>query len=401
MNNDEAKFKFTGSDGLQTEAVINVGEYKEAGKAGITLSQHLEQKYGKNNNAQKNGTILQQMMASSGMYLNADEHSGLKPPTMGDIMDGTVSINMGSITRPDNNTGAGARLLFPEIVMQVIESELRTDHSDFLGVWNQMLAQTQSINGPKFEQPIVNIKAPEGSRNSPVGQLSEPEVMVGITTSDVSRKISTKAIGLTISDEALQATTLDLVNLIVSAQARQERVSLVEADIAAMVAGDTDRNESALASVAASTFDPVGITANSTITHKGWIKYLRANYRKMNIDYVMCSIDTALAIEGRSGKPTYTTVDSNASEFSMAYSVENLGIKEPKILLLDEAVIGADTIVGIDSRNAIRRVINATASYSAIEQFVLRKAQAMRFDYGEMSHKLYTDAWSKTTLTGF
>jgi len=165
-----------------------------------------------------------------------------------------------------------------------------------------------------------------------------------------------------------------------------------------------DRNETLLSSVKVDSFD-AGIVAAGVITHKAWIKYLRASYRKMNIDYIMCDIDTALAIESRSGKPsafatTTTTGDDSAnSPFSLTYSVANLGLVEPKILLLDTSVIGANTMVGIDSRTAVRRVINASASYSAIEQFVLRKAQAMRFDYGELSHKLYTDGWSKATLT--
>lgn len=396
MEQNEAKFSFADAEGKRQEVVLNVSTYKDAAKQGISLAQHLEQKYGANTNPTKYGTVLQQMMASSGMYLNSDAVSGLKPPTMADVLDGSVAFNMGAITRPEDNAGAGARLLFPEVVMQVIESELRTDYGDFLGTWNKMIAQTQTINSPKFEQPIVNVKAPEGSRNQPVGQLAEPAVMIGITTSDVSRRISTKAIGLTISDEALQATTLDLVNLIVGAQARQERVSVVEGDIAAMVAGDVDRNETALASVAGSTFDAAA--TGGTMTHKAWIKYLRASYRKMNIDYILADIDTALAIEGRTGKPVDSNVFNPDSNVSVDYSIENLGINAPKILLVDTAIVGASTVVGIDSRTAIRRVINASASYSAIEQFVLRKAQAMRFDYGEMSHKLYTDGWSKMTF---
>jgi len=398
MQENEGKFSFQGSDGNRSEVILSVSDYKAAADKGVSLAQHLELTYGMKTDSVKYGTVLQQMMASAGMFLSSDKDTGLRPPSMADVLDGSIAFNMGAITRPETNTGAGARLLFPEVVMQVIESELRTDYGDFLGTWNTMIAQTQTIAGPKFEQPVVNIKAPEGSSNAPVGQLAEPEIMVGITTSDVSRKISTKAIGLMISDEATQATSLDLVNLIVGSQARQERINLVEGDIAAMVSGDVDRNETALASVKVNSFD-ASIVAAGVITHKAWIKYLRANYRKMNIDYIMCDIDTALAIEGRSGKPTYNTVDDSGSPVSMAYSISNLGIMEPKILLLDTSVIGANTMVGIDSRNAIRRVINASASYSAIEQFVLRKAQAMRFDYGELSHKLYTDGWSHATLT--
>jgi hypothetical protein len=64
-----------------------------------------------------------------------------------------------------------------------------------------------------------------------------------------------------------------------------------------------------------------------------------------------------------------------------------------------DGVIAANTIVGLDSRYAIRRVINAQAAYSAIEQYLLRRATAFRVDYGEYSHRLYDDAFSVMTLT--
>lgn len=398
MNDNEGRFSFIGTDGKRVEAKLSTADYKAAASKGISLAQHLEQTHGMKTDTALHGTVLQQMMQSAGMFLNADSHTGLKPPSMADVLNGTTAFNMGAITRPEDNVGAGARLLFPEVVMQVIESELRSDHGDFLGSYNNMIAQTQTISGPKFEQPIVDITAPAASSNQPVSQLAEPAIMVGITTSDVSRKISTKSIGLMISDEALQATSLDLVNLIIGAQSRQERVNMVEADISAMVDGDVDRNETALGSVLGTSFDSAA--TGGTMTHKAWVKYLRANYRKMGIDYILADIDTALAIESRTNKPIAgtSTGDQTPNPFAATYSIENLGVTEPKILLVDTEIIGASTVVGIDSRVAIRRVINASAAYSAIEQFVLRKAQAMRFDYGEMSHKMYTDGWSKMTF---
>ena len=47
----------------------------------------------------------------------------------------------------------------------------------------------------------------------------------------------------------------------------------------------------------------------------------------------------------------------------------------------------------------LRRVINIAAAYSAIEQFVLRRATAFRVDYGEITHTLYPDAFKVMTLT--
>jgi hypothetical protein len=80
-------------------------------------------------------------------------------------------------------------------------------------------------------------------------------------------------------------------------------------------------------------------------------------------------------------------------------TVDNLSINAPPVLIVDDGVIPADTIVGLDSRYAIRRVINAQASYSAIEQYLMRRASAFRIDYGEFSHRLFDDAFSVMELT--
>jgi len=53
----------------------------------------------------------------------------------------------------------------------------------------------------------------------------------------------------------------------------------------------------------------------------------------------------------------------------------------------------------LDSRYAIRRVINVSASYQAIEQYVMRRATSFRVDYGFIMHKLFSDAWQAMTLT--
>jgi hypothetical protein len=74
-------------------------------------------------------------------------------------------------------------------------------------------------------------------------------------------------------------------------------------------------------------------------------------------------------------------------------------VPAPRVLLLDTSFIGANTIVGLDSRYAIRRTVNVSAAYEAIEQWVMRRATAFRVDYGELAKKLYPEAWKKMTLT--
>lgn len=399
MSDLETKLVLRDQSGKLVEVPFHVRMYDEAAKQGLTLSQHLNQMHREKTDLAKYGDVLQQAMLHGGMYTRSDSKTGMRPPTMMEMFNTGIQLN--SITRPDGEArhSVAGRMLYPEILMRAIESQLRDDYADLLGTWNSFIAQTQTITGPKFDQPIINVTRPQGASSAPVSQLAEPEVMLSITTSDRSNTIPTKSIGLIISDQAAQASTLDLVNLAMTAQARQERVRIVEGDIAAVVAGDTDRGETAKSSFTAQSLDSA-ITTAGNITHKAWVKYMHTNRRRMTVNAGICDLDTAIALEARANKPTRDTVFVKGAEaFNQGITVDNLTGADPRILIVDDGVVAANTFVGLDTRFALRRVINIAAAYSAIEQFVLRRATAFRVDYGETTHTLYSDAFKVMTLT--
>ena len=392
------KFSFVDASGSQQEVGLDVTIYREAADAGLSLSQHLEQKYPSHPDR---GSTFGQMMQSCGMYIANDMETGITAPSMKQVFDGKAKIMAGALVRNDGsqrNTVSG-RMLFPGVILELVAANLTENKDDFLAGYEKMIAIDTSVSSPRVDQPTIDVTAPEGSRSQAIAQLAEPAVMVSITLAEKSFAIPTKSIGLMVSDQALQATTLDLVGIAMSAQARGERIFMVEEQLGAMMNGDVDWGEAALSSITADSLDSVGITLAGEMTQKAWIHYLRDDYRKMTIDWLMMDIDTALAIENRTGKPTVNTDDPNSPRIDTTFSIENLSLPVPRILLMDTAFIGANTVVGIDSRYAIRRVKNVSASYEAIEQWVMRRATAFRVDYGEMSKKLYTDAWKKMTLT--
>lgn len=395
------KYKIASKNGDQVEIEISVDDYQAAAAMGLNLSQYLSRKFGPVTDEVKFGPVIGQVMSAAGLFLSEDPETGYRAPTMKEVLSGMAAMSVGAITRNDgsqNNTPSG-RLLFPEIVMRVIESELRADNGDFLGGFENLIASTVSITSPKFEQPIINVKAPEASEDMAISQNAEPTTMVGITVSDISRSIPTHSIGLTISDQALQATTLDLVNIIMSAQARGKRIRMAENNLKAILSGDVDMKMSALATRKANTLD-AAIANPGEITHKAWVKYLRTNYQKRTITNVVTDIDTALAVEQRAGRPTSSNnYNGNGSNFPVNATIDNLMASSPRILLVDPAILGANTLMGLDNRFALRRVVNVAATYSAIEQYVLRRAQAMRVDFGEMTHRLFDDAFDVLTLT--
>ena len=399
MSELQTKYKIRDqATGAWVEVDFHAKEYEAAASQGLTLSQYLTQMHGAKTDETKYGSVIGQMMQSCGMFLGEDVATGLRAPTMKAIISGGIQIS--AITRNDGSQRhtPDGRMLFPEIIMRTIESELRANHDDFLNGYNDLVAVTNTITGPKFDQPIINVKANEATASNPISQLAEPDSMISITTSNVSRNIPTKAIGLMISDQAQQATTLDLVNIAVTAQSRGERIRMVEQQLKAIIDGDVDANMAALAARKANTIDSA-IVAAGAITHKAWIKYLRTNYQKRTITNVICDIDSALAVEARSGRPTVQTDLGQKNNFAVDFSIDNLAAQSPRVLIVDTAVVGANTLVGLDRRFAIRRVINISAAYSAIENFLLRRATGMRFDYGEISHRLYDDAFDRLSLT--
>jgi hypothetical protein len=391
-------FNFVDASGQRQDLTIHVTDYKEAGEQGLSLSQHLQRKYPSD---PQHGSTFAQCMQSAGLYVRADRSLGIQPPTMKQVLDGNAFIlGVDTLRRndgTDRNTVSG-RILYPQVMLEIMEAQLRENREDYLQRYEQLIAIDTTVTSPRVDQPLITTTAPEASAAMNIAQLAAPPIMVSITVSEQSFRIPTKSVGLMISDEALQATTLDLVGLSMTNQARGERIRMVEGQLGAMINGDSDFGESAISFITAQSLDAT-IDADGEITQKSWVHFLRDNYRTINIDWLLMNIDTAIALENRAGKPNVTTDNPTSPRIDTLFTIENLGLPTPKVLLMDTAFIGANTVVGIDSQYAIRRVTNVSAAYSAIEQWVLRRATAFRIDYGMLSKKLYSSAWKGLTLT--
>lgn len=397
MSNIENQVSFVDITGQRQEVKVDVQDYMEAADQKLSLSQHYSRKYP---TAVDGATAFEQMVAASGIRLRADTARGIPASNMKEIMHGSVDKSMGTIVRgtgADRQTTAG-RILFPEIMMQMINSALTENKDDYLTPWESAIALRTSVTGPRVDQPLINVTAPEGSAAQPIGQLAEPATMVSITLSERNYTIPTKAIGLQIADQALEASTIDLVGIALASQARGERIRRIEEDMANIINGDTDFGITATTFANASTFDAL-VTGGVVLTHKAFVKWLRKNYQKMTITHMIGDIDAALAVDSRTSKPLAVNDNSaRQASFPVDYTIENLGLPSPRLLLLPTEIIGANRLVGFDSRFALHEITNVSASYSAIEEFVLRRAKGMRFDFGTALVKLYDEAFTGLTL---
>ncbi len=394
----EEELPITDATGLQSQVKISLSDYREAGAHKVSLSQLYGAKYPTNKGQP---TAFQQLCKQAGIRLKAIPELGLQASSMGEILNGDLpGKHLGSIIRPDGSArqGTAGRLLYPEVMLQLINSNLVENKDPYLVPWENAIALKSSVTSPRVDQPTIDTTAPESSAAQPISQGAEPAIMVSITLGERQYTIPTKSIGLSITDEALQATTIDLVGLTLAAQARGERIRRIEDDMANIISGDTDFNINAVTTANASTFDS-DIPGTHFFTQKAWVKWLRANYLKMSITHILCDVDTALAIESRNGRPTvFNDTSTQPNLLDAYYTVENMGMPTPRLLILPSSIVGANTAIGFDASQAMHEITNVSASYQAIEEFVMRRTLAMRFDFGVALVKLYDDAFTGIVL---
>jgi len=384
--------------GKRADIDVGLADYQAAGDANVSLSQYYATQFP---TKEGEATAFEQMCVQSGIRVRSDKKTGVPATSMKEILDDRPNKYAGAITRPDGSDrgGTAGRLLYPEVMLQLIQSNLTENKEDYLQPWENAIALKTTVSSPRVDQPTIDVTAPENSKAQPIGQLAEPAVMVSITLGERAFTIPTKSIGLQIADQALEVTTIDLVGLTLAAQARGERIRRIEEDMGNIINGDVDYNINAVVFALASSFTSETINAGTPITQRVWVKWLRENYQKMNITHILADIDSTLDIEARAGRPTVFNDTSNQSNLLDAkYSIENMGLPTPKVLLLPTSIVGANSVVGFDSQYALHEITNVTASYQAIEQFVLRRATAMRFDFGVALFKLFDESFTGLTL---
>lgn len=379
----------------EKEAVdIGITSYADAADAGQSLPQYLSQRYP--TNAARDGSAFEQLMEQCGVFIKGNKEFGLRPSTLNDVLN---PKDAAVITREGI---PASRLLFPAVMLDVIENKLSVNYDVNPGALDKMLAQDDSIDGDRWERPVLNFSNPEAARGSAVSQLSLPNSMLSITASDKSMRIPTWGIGLEISEQAQRSTTLDLVGLAVARQAAVEGNERANAYILALLNGDTDMGMAALSSFGGKVQTSASINGSALgagiLNQKTWITWLSQRTNKRMITHVVTDIAGAMMIENRTGKPIITTDNPNSPRIDTLFTVMNP--KWPsnvQIFITDDPSWPANTIMGIDGRYGIHRVKSLSAQYSAIEQFAMKRSTMLRIDKGEMVYRLFDEAFEVLT----
>jgi hypothetical protein len=386
---------FLDAKGNTQQVELPVTAYREAAERGMSLQQWVNLNYP--TNTEKYGTTFQQLMASEGIYFKPNRELGIRPSTMEEILHGPKR-EAGTIVKEGVPT---SRILFPAVVMQAVEDKLVANLSMTANAFDEMIAVDEAINGDRYEHAVLNFSKPEAARSQGISQLAQPASMLSITASDKAYRIPTFSLGMEISDQALRITTVDLVALALARQAAVERNERAQNYILALLNGDVDNGDGSLASLGLSrnTTSLDSAATGGNVTHKAWMKWLMVNGTKRTLTHIVTDFDSAWKVETRTGKPTISNDDSQTSRIDTQFVLMNpTWAPNPKIFLTQDASWPASTLMGIDSRFAIRRVRNISADYQAIEAYVMRRSQAMRFDFGEHVNRLFNEAFDVLTI---
>lgn len=380
--------------GAQAEVTLTPHIYQEALDANLTVPQLLNQKFGDATDVETYGAPYDQLAASCGLIIAKDSQYGLKPPSIGDLLSGKAMF--GATTFADADPAS--RILYPAAVLEMVESSLAANRMADVNGFNSMVALTSTVSSSRVEQPVINMTNAEAGRSKAISQLAEPARMLTVTTSDTTKKLPTLSLGLEVSDQALQATTLDFVSMAIARQSEVEQNARCYDYLLAMLQGDTDHGTSALSQTKANTFDST-ISAAGSVTKTALIKWLVTNYHKRRVSHIVTDIAGALAVEA--AMSTTNTGNFPIPGIVPQFSLINRMLSDLKIFITDPAVATwpANTLMGLDKNWAIHRIRNAAASYKAVEQFVLRRSTVLRFDFSEDCYRYFDDAFDTLSLT--
>jgi hypothetical protein len=388
---------FIDASGAQHQLEPKVEWYAAAADARLSLEQWINTQYP--TNAEKHGSTYDQLLASEGLFLKPNREFGINSTSMASILDGRPNMQAGGLVKDSSFSSAALRTLFPSAILTAIEDKLVADLNVDADAFDKFVALDDTIVGDKFERPLLNYDKPTAARSQAIAQLAEPAAMLSITTASTSRTIPSLSLGMMISDQAKAATTLDLVALAMARQVAVERKLRAQEYVLAMLNGDTDVGMASLSSlgytVAASALDSA---ATSGLTHLSWMKFLYRNSLYRKIDWVVTDLAGAIAIENRTGKPTTYYDDPKSPRIDSTVVVGNPSWNSKvNVFITSDTNWPAKTIMGFDSRFAIHRVSSSTIAYQAVENFVMRRAQALRVDFGQIAYRLYDNAFDTLT----
>jgi len=380
--------------------------YDMAAQEKLTLRQWINSQYPTQAGAPD---AFSQMCAASGLRFKKDENLGIPSANLREILDPMAANQTGGVNTnfpqvPDS------RLLFPAAIMEAVNADIESKENEAMGVFAQLIAFTDTIASDRWEQPIISTdgkKGPEDSGFRRVAQNAPPPIMLSITAADYTRTIATKSIGLSVSHKALQFNSLDLVARTMTHFYKKADFSEWLAWFLLLLNGDTDGVNTPMATVKSALAQVKAVTLDSTIAAAGvlsqdaWTSYIHSKSMTMVPNYIVTDFAGAKAIDNRTGRPT--VLHDSASMLDRIDAPMELvfpKMSSVKVIALPpDSGWTANTLMGIDNKQAIGKVVSSTANYEAVSDLLMLRSMQFRFDRGSLIYRYLDDAFSVLSLT--
>ncbi len=386
-------------NGVKQDVKVEPEVYAEASARKTTVQSVINSKYAADY-LPANGTPFQQICASVGLCIPGANDFGVRAGTLEDILEGRMAAaapsNQGQIAAP---FGQAARVLAPVAILDMVEEQMHRNYGADTPVFESMIAKTFTLNSDVFIQPVVKYNGsggPEQARAQRVAEFAEPPNILQIGVAENMRALPSWNMGVEYSDRAQKSLTIDVIAMSIARYTAIEKDARVYQYISDVFLGNADLVIGVVPITKAKVFDDT-ITSNGVITHKAWVKFLAKGRRFRTITHCMGDIDAYMAVESRLGRPGSNNYDPTLSRIDpQAVAINAYGFgNDVKWFIVDTALEGgpipANEIWAIDATKAITLVKNASADYKASQEFALRRATAMRWDWGEAVIRQYGD----------
>ena len=386
---------FIDAQGATQQFEVTLDLVREASQGGVSLRDHINATLP--TDAEKHGDAFSQLCASEGIVLVPNKKYGIRPQRLNAVLEGRTVLEAGAVVRQPNNQ---ARVLLMPAIGALIEDKLVSDLDMNANAFDAMIALDETIADEWLLWPEINYAAPEAARSQVISQLAKPAAMLSVTTAEKSVRIPTWSLGVEWSEQVTKYVNLDLIVLAIARQVANERNARANENLVGILAGDPDVGQASLASLGKSvTALSLDAAATAGITQLSWISWLYANSKKRRITHLVTDIAGAMAIENRTGRPTVVQDNPGSKRIDSVVTVSNpTWAPDLPIFVVDPSVgWTAKTILGIDARSALHRVTSTNASYQAQEDFVLRRGSALRYDFGQVTRRLFLDAFDVLT----
>jgi hypothetical protein len=356
---------------------------------------------------EKYGTPFEQACMQAHLFTSSRPSMGYTPPTLAELRNGQYGISAAGfnqastvIVAPDGADAlkVGGRLLFPMTILQWYSSELLLNPDRYDAAVANMIAKTVSVNGALYATPILKFTDVRNSKAGAITQGTEPDLIAAISISDTSQRIKTLGYALSITDQAAAATSLDLVGLALQQFRTMERHNRLQADLVDCINGSLEKNIPAVASKTAKSYDD-SITSAGVLTQTAYMKWLTEDWMYMSISHLLGDMGVRIAIDARVNRPTVLG-DPGTGRPDVSIEPRMMGLPDHlEFFKTTDNLFGANVLVGIDKALAFRKVIDISASYAAVQQFVLSRLSQFVFTFGERIEPVFYDSRGVKKLT--